>query len=46
VHCGEKVIGTTKLTANVNCPNHGLIVGNNTVLNMKGYTIRGPGHEF
>jgi hypothetical protein len=45
VHCGEKVTGTIKLTANLNCSNHGLIIENNTVLNMSGYTIKGSGKE-
>jgi Periplasmic copper-binding protein (NosD) len=45
VDCGEKVRGTIILTANLTCSNHGLIVGNNTVVNMNGYSIRGPGQE-
>jgi hypothetical protein len=45
VHCGEKVSGIINLRANLDCSNHGLIIGDNTVLNMSGYTIRGPGQE-
>jgi hypothetical protein len=45
VHCGEKVSRIINLRANLDCSNHGLIIGNNTVLNMSGYTIRGSGKE-
>jgi Periplasmic copper-binding protein (NosD) len=45
VACGEKVRGTIILTANLTCSNHGLIIGNNTVVDMNGYSIKGPGQE-
>jgi hypothetical protein len=45
VHCGEKVTGIIKLTTNLNCSDHGLIIGNNTAVNMNGYSIKGPGQD-
>ncbi|MFL6342707.1 MAG: NosD domain-containing protein [Nitrososphaeraceae archaeon] len=42
--CGQVVSGNVTLTSNLNCSGDGLIVGDdNTVINMNGYTIAGPG---
>src|ERR671930_1904700 len=42
--CGQVVSGNVTLTSNLNCSGDGLIVGNDdTVINMNGYTIDGPG---
>src|SRR5437667_6928449 len=44
--CGEVVQGSVNLTANLNCTGDGLIVGaDNTVLNLNGYTLTGPGQQ-
>ena len=44
--CGEVVQGNVNLTANLNCTGDGLIVGaDNTVINLNGYTITGPGQQ-
>src|ERR671925_1567261 len=44
--CGEVVQGNVNLTANLNCNGDGLIVGaDNTVINLNGYTITGPGQQ-
>ena len=42
--CGEVVQGNVNLTSNLVCTGDGLIVGaDNTVINLNGYTISGPG---
>jgi parallel beta-helix repeat protein len=42
--CGQVVSGNVTLTSNLNCSGDGLIVGDdNTVINMNGYTLQGPG---
>ncbi|HZD34574.1 MAG TPA: NosD domain-containing protein [Nitrososphaeraceae archaeon] len=44
--CGQVVSGLVNLTANLNCSGDGLIVGGpNTVINMNGFSIKGPGQE-
>ena len=44
--CGQVVSGLVNLTANLNCSGDGLIVGSpNTVINMNGFSIKGPGQE-
>ncbi|MRN61946.1 MAG: hypothetical protein FIO03_07910, partial [Nitrosopumilales archaeon] len=44
--CGEVVQGNVNLTANLNCTGDGLIVGaDNTVINLNGYTVSGPGQQ-
>jgi hypothetical protein len=44
--CGQVVTGLVNLTANLNCSGDGLIVGGpNTVINMNGFSITGPGQE-
>ena len=44
--CGEVVQGSANLTANLNCSGDGIIVGaDNTVINLDGYTITGPGEQ-
>src|ERR1044072_2516514 len=44
--CGQVVSGNVTLTSNLNCSGDGLIVGDdNTVINMNGYTIEGPGKQ-
>jgi hypothetical protein len=44
--CGQVVSGFVNLTANLNCSGDGLIVGGpNTVINMNGFSITGPGQE-
>src|SRR5215831_13755139 len=44
--CGEVVQGNVNLTSNLNCTGDGLIVGaDNTVINLNGYTITGPGQQ-
>lgn len=44
--CGEVVKGNVKLTANLNCTGDGLIIGSdNTVINLNGYSLRGPGQD-
>ncbi|MFL6424729.1 MAG: NosD domain-containing protein [Nitrososphaeraceae archaeon] len=42
--CGQVVSGNVTLTSNLNCSGDVLIVGDdNTLINMYGYTIAGPG---
>lgn len=44
--CGQVVSGLVNLTANLDCSGDGLIIGgDNTVINMNGYTIKGPGSD-
>jgi hypothetical protein len=45
--CGQVVIGIVNLTANLNCSRgDGIIVGGpNTVINMNGFSITGPGQD-
>ena len=44
--CGQVVSGVVNLTANLNCSGDGLIVGGpNTVINMNGFSITGPGQD-
>ena len=45
--CGQVVIGVVNLTANLNCSSgDGIIVGSpNTVINMNGFSITGPGQD-
>jgi hypothetical protein len=44
VRCGKTVKGTVKLTVDLHCPEHGLIVGGkDTVINLNGHTIEGEG---
>ena len=45
--CGQVVSGVVKLTANLNCSSgDGIIVGGpNTVINMNGFSITGPGQD-
>jgi nitrous oxidase accessory protein NosD len=44
--CGQVVSGLVNLTANLDCSGDGLIIGgDNTVVNMNGYSIRGPGQD-
>ena len=44
--CGEVVQGSVNLTSNLNCTGDGLIVGaDNTVINLNGYTLTGPGQQ-
>ena len=44
--CGQVVSGVVNLTANLNCSGDGLIVGGpNTVINMNGFSIAGPGQD-
>jgi Periplasmic copper-binding protein (NosD) len=44
--CGQVVSGLINLTANLNCSGDGLIVGGpNTVINMNGFSITGPGQD-
>jgi hypothetical protein len=44
--CGQVVSGVVNLTANLNCSGDGLIVdGPNTVINMNGFSITGPGQD-
>jgi len=42
--CGQVVHGNVTLTANLECTGDGLIVGgDNTTINLNGYSINGPG---
>ena len=42
--CGQVVHGNVTLTANLDCTGDGLIVGgDNTTINLNGYSITGPG---
>jgi hypothetical protein len=44
--CGQVVSGIVNLTSNLDCSGDGLIVGGpNTVINMNGFSITGPGQE-
>src|SRR4029453_9351183 len=44
--CGQVVSGVVNLTANLNCSGDGLIVGGpNTVINVNGFSIAGPGQD-
>jgi Periplasmic copper-binding protein (NosD) len=44
--CGQVVSGVVNLTANLNCSGDGIIVGGpNTVINMNGFSIAGPGQD-
>ncbi|MFY9964119.1 MAG: hypothetical protein WBP83_06060, partial [Nitrososphaeraceae archaeon] len=45
--CGQVVTGVVNLTANLNCGSgDGIIVGGpNTVINMNGFSITGPGQD-
>src|ERR671918_2214194 len=45
--CGQVVSGVVNLTANLNCSSgDGIIVGGpNTVINMNGFSIIGPGQD-
>ena len=45
--CGQVVSGVVNLTANLNCNSgDGIIVGGpNTVINMNGFSITGPGQD-
>ena len=45
--CGQVVSGVVNLTANLNCSSgDGIIVGGpNTVINMNGFSIKGPGQD-
>ena len=46
VACGQVVSGVVNLTANLNCSGDGIIVGGpNTVINMNGFSITGPGQD-
>jgi parallel beta-helix repeat protein len=46
VACGQVVSGLVNLTSNLNCSGDGIIVGGpNTVINMNGFSITGPGQE-
>ena len=43
---GQVVSGVVNLTANLNCSGDGIIVGGpNTVINMNGFSITGPGQD-
>lgn len=44
--CGEVVQGNVNLTSDLNCTSDGLLVGSsNTVINLNGHTIAGPGPQ-
>ena len=44
--CGQVVTGVVNLTANLNCSGDGIIVGGpNTVINVNGFSITGPGQD-
>ena len=44
--CGQVVSGQVDLSANLNCSGDGIIVGGpNTVINMNGFSITGPGQD-
>jgi hypothetical protein len=44
--CGQVVSGVVNLNANLNCSGDGIIVGGpNTVINMNGFSITGPGQD-
>ena len=42
--CGQVASGVVNLTANLNCSGDGIIInGPNTIINMNGFSITGPG---
>jgi parallel beta-helix repeat protein len=43
--CGQVASGVVNLTANLNCSGDGIISGPNTVVNMNGFSITGPGKD-
>jgi hypothetical protein len=44
--CGQVVSGVINLTSNLNCSGDGFVVsGPNTVINMNGFSITGPGQD-
>jgi len=44
--CGQVSSGVVNLTSNLNCSGDGIIVGGpNTVINMNGFSIMGPGAD-
>lgn len=44
--CGQVASGVVNLTANLNCSGDGIIIsGSNTVVNMNGFSITGPGKD-
>lgn len=44
--CGQVATGVVNLTANLNCSGDGIIIsGPNTVVNMNGFSITGPGKD-
>jgi parallel beta-helix repeat protein len=44
--CGQVASGVVNLTANLNCSGDGIIIsGPNTVINMNGFSITGPGKD-
>jgi parallel beta-helix repeat protein len=44
--CGQVASGVVNLTANLNCGGDGIIIsGPNTVVNMNGFSITGPGKD-
>ena len=44
--CGQVASGVVNLTANLNCSGDGIIIsGPNTVVNMNGFSITGPGKD-
>lgn len=44
--CGQVTSGVVNLTANLNCSGDGIIIsGPNTVVNMNGFSITGPGKD-
>ena len=44
--CGQVASGVVNLTANLNCSGDGIIInGPNTVINMNGFSITGPGQD-
>jgi parallel beta-helix repeat protein len=44
--CGQVASGVVELTSNLNCSGDGIIIsGPNTVINMNGFSITGPGQE-
>lgn len=44
--CGQVASGLVELTADLNCSGDGIIIGNpNTVVNLNGYSITGPGRD-
>lgn len=44
--CGQVASGLVELTADLNCSGDGIIISNpNTVVNLNGYSITGPGRD-